>query len=85
MHHFTPEDAIAHTSRATWPRLQRLWARTANFYYDKFGDEAYACRKANFAVAKITRANQASEKIAREISSRNAAGRRQGWLTKYTR
>jgi hypothetical protein len=56
-----PDDAPHHTHKADTPYLCRLWSEVANSILADTGDEAYAIRGANAAVARARRQPRATE------------------------
>jgi len=46
-------DAERHTHKATTSELQELWAKIANEYLERTGDEGRAIREANAVIARL--------------------------------
>jgi hypothetical protein len=49
---WTSNDAERHTHKATTKALKELWAKVANEYLERTGDEGRAIREANAVVAR---------------------------------
>ena len=52
-----PEDAERHTHKATTWTLKELWAKVANEYLERTGDEGRAIREANAVVGRQAEAS----------------------------
>jgi hypothetical protein len=49
---WNPGDAERHTHKATTRALKELWAKVANEYLERTGDEGRAIREANAVIAR---------------------------------
>jgi hypothetical protein len=54
---WTAGDAEEHTRKATTRTLRELWAKVANEYLERTGDEGRAIREANAVVARQAQAS----------------------------
>ena len=50
---WTPNDAERHTHKATTWALKELWAKVANEWLERTGDEGRAIREANAVIARL--------------------------------